>query len=68
MGSLAFLPLGYVLAGPLADAIGVSTTLWLSVGYIGLSTTAILLVPGVRNLRRVDARPQAPPLPAPATL
>jgi MFS family permease len=58
MGSLAFLPLGYVLAGPLADAIGVSTTLWLSVAYIGLSTTAILLVPGVRNLRRIDAPPE----------
>ena len=55
MGSLAFLPVGYVVAGPLAEAIGVSTTLWIAAGWVGVSTTLTLLVPGVRALRRADA-------------
>lgn len=54
MGSFAFLPLGLVLAGPVSHAIGISTTLWISVGYLIVSTLAVLLVPSVRNLRRLD--------------
>ena len=54
MGSFAFLPLGLILAGPVSDAIGISTTLWISVGYLVVSTLAVLLVPSVRNLRRLD--------------
>ena len=54
MGSFAFFPLGFVLAGPVSHAIGISTTLWISVGWAVLSTLAILFVPSVRNLRRLD--------------
>jgi predicted MFS family arabinose efflux permease len=54
MGSFAFLPLGFILAGPVSRAIGISTTLWISVGYLIVSTLAVLLVPSVRNLRRLD--------------
>ncbi len=54
MGSLAFLPLGLILAGPVSAAIGISTTLWIAVGYLVVSTLAVLLVPSVRNLRRLD--------------
>ena len=54
MGSYLFLPLGLVLAGPVSDVIGVSETLWISVAFILLSTIAVLLVPDVRNLRRLD--------------
>ena len=36
------------------EAIGISTTLWISVGYLVVSTLAVLLVPSVRNLRRLD--------------
>ena len=54
MGSFAFLPLGLILAGPVSHAIGISTTLWISVGYLVVSTLAVLLVPSVRNLRRLD--------------
>ncbi len=54
MGSFAFLPLGFVLAGPVSNAIGISTTLWVSVGYLVASTLAVMLVPSVRNLRRLD--------------
>jgi hypothetical protein len=60
MGSYLFLPLGLVLAGPVAGVIGVSETLWISVAFIFVSTIAVLLVPDVRNLRRLDA-PEAEP-------
>jgi len=55
MGSLAFLPLGFALAGPVADAVGVATTLWVSAGWALVSTLALLGVRDVRNLRRLDA-------------
>ena len=55
MGSYLFLPLGLVLAGPVSSVIGVSETLWISTGFIVVSTVAVLLVPDVRNLRRLDA-------------
>ena len=63
MGSFAFLPLGFILAGPVSHAIGISTTLWIAVGYLVVSTLAVLLVPSVRNLRRLEA-----PEPGPETL
>ncbi|HSC92568.1 MAG TPA: MFS transporter [Gaiellaceae bacterium] len=56
LGSLGLMPLGFVLAGPTADAIGVSTTLWISVAWVVISTTGILLVRDVRTLRRADLR------------
>ena len=43
----------------MADLIGVSTTLWISVAWAVLSTLAVLLVPSVRNLRRLD-EPEQP--------
>src|SRR5262245_10834894 len=55
LGSLAFLPLGFVLAGPVAAAIGVSTTLWISSAWVVISTAAVLLVPGIWALRRREA-------------
>ena len=61
MGSFLFLPLGFVLAGPVSDQIGVSTTLWISIGYLVVGTCAVLLVPSVRNLRRLDGpEPEKP--------
>ena len=60
MGSYAFLPLGLVLAGPVSAVIGISATLWISVAFIVLSTIAVLLVPDVRNLRRLDAPEPGP--------
>lgn len=63
LGSLGLMPLGYVLAGPVAGAIGVSTTLWISVAWVVVSTSAILLVRDVRTLRRSDL-PATEPLPA----
>jgi MFS family permease len=54
MGSFVFLPLGFVLAGPISAAIGISTTLWIALAWALLSTAVVLLVPSVRNLRRLD--------------
>jgi MFS family permease len=67
MGSSAFLPLGLILAGPVSEAIGISTTLWISVGYLVVSTLAVLVVPSVRNLRRLD-EPESQPEAALSTL
>lgn len=55
MGTFLFLPLGLVAAGPVSELIGISTTLWIAVAWAVGSTLAVLLVPGVRNLRRLDA-------------
>jgi MFS family permease len=57
MGSFAFLPLGYALAGPVAEAIGISATLWIAAIWVVASTVAVVVVPGVRALRRRDVEP-----------
>jgi MFS family permease len=54
MGSFLFLPLGLIAAGPVSDLVGISTTLWFAVAWAILSTLGVLLVPSVRNLRRLD--------------
>jgi hypothetical protein len=43
MGSLALLPLGYIVAGPLGDAVGGRTVLGVG-GVIGLALLALGLV------------------------
>jgi MFS family permease len=57
MISLVFMPLGYVLAGPLAEAIGVEVTLTLAAAVGATANLGLLLVPSVRNLRRVEPTP-----------
>jgi len=52
IGSFALLPLGFALAGPVAEAIGVDTVLWFSAAWLLLSTTAIICLPSIRRLRR----------------
>jgi hypothetical protein len=49
-GSLAFAPLGYVIAGPAAVAIGASATLWIAAGAIVVMTAAVVATPSVRRL------------------
>ena len=55
-GSLAFQPIGLVIAGPAAAAIGISTTLW--VAAAGLLTVAALSV-ATPSVRRLEALPGA---------
>ena len=57
LGSVALLPVGYALAGPLAQVLGLSGELWMAAGVIVVSTLATLAVPDIRRLR-------APPMPA----
>ena len=52
--SLVFMPLGFTLAGPLADAIGLDTTLIAAAIVSATANLGVLLVPSVRNLRRLD--------------
>ncbi len=49
-GSMAFQPVGLALMGPLANAIGVSETLYLAAGLKLLTLAALLAVKDVRTL------------------
>jgi MFS family permease len=50
-------PLGMAMAGPIAAAIGVSTTLWVSAAWMAVSTVFLLAIPSVRGLERVAPAP-----------
>jgi MFS family permease len=58
MGSLALLPLGYVLAGPLGEALGAVDVLAGGSLLALLALVATLLVRDVRGLRRADPASQ----------
>jgi MFS family permease len=67
LGSWLFLPLGYLLVGPVAEAIGYDVTLLVAVGWTVASSLGILAIPSVRNLRSAtdvtvvgEAPPDAP--------
>jgi MFS family permease len=49
-GSLAFQPLGLVLAGPAAAAIGISTTLWVATAVTLAMAVLVIATPSVRQL------------------
>ena len=51
VGSLALYPVGLAMAGPVAGAIGVSTTLYGAAGLFGVLLCAVLAIPAVRNFR-----------------
>jgi MFS family permease len=58
MGAMVFLPAGYAIAGPVATAIGVSTTLWIGAVWIVVTTLAVCTVPDIRSFRMRE--PDAP--------
>jgi MFS family permease len=62
MGAMAVLPAGYAIAGPVADMIGISTSLWIGAAWIVVTTAAVLCVPDVRNFR-IGSLSTAPPRP-----
>lgn len=65
MGSLAFLPLGYLLAGPLATTFGGVQVLVVG-GVVGTIALLLALVPrSTRQLTRLDPSPAAPVAPCP---
>jgi hypothetical protein len=57
MGAMAFLPAGYAIAGPVANAIGMSTSLWIGAVWVVVTTAIVVSVPDVRDFR---LRPSAP--------
>jgi MFS family permease len=63
LGSIVLIPLGLTLVGPLADAIGVSTTIWWCAAISAVTGLVALSSRDVRRLRRVD--PIAIPSPEP---
>ncbi|HEX5578925.1 MAG TPA: MFS transporter [Candidatus Limnocylindria bacterium] len=54
MVSLVFQPLAFAAVGPIAGVVGVQETLLLCTALGLVANSAVLLVPSVRNLRRVD--------------
>lgn len=50
-GSLAFAPLGLAIWGPIATAIGITTSLWLAFGIAVFLTLALLSIPDIRQVR-----------------
>ena len=60
--SLVLMPIGYALAGPLAEGIGIDAALAIAAAVGIVPHLAILLVPSVRNLRRLETvdRVEAP--------
>ena len=65
MGSLALLPVGYVLAGPLATRAGEREVLLVG-GLLGAGAAALALLP--RSTRSLRSAPGASPGPAEALL
>ena len=55
-GSVALLPVGYALAGPMAALIGARTALFGAVAVMALKVRCVLAVPSVRE-RTAPARP-----------
>jgi MFS family permease len=51
MGAMAFLPAGYAIAGPVASVIGMSTSLWIGVIWIIVTTLIVISVRDVRDFR-----------------
>ena len=59
LGSLAMLPVGQAISGPVSEAIGISTTLYLAGALFVVLLLAVLAVPEVRNFRSEAAVPAA---------
>jgi MFS family permease len=62
MGSMACLPLGYALAGPVAGLIGISTTLWIGAAWIVATTAIVVALPEIRDFRLRDPVAAVPAL------
>ncbi len=57
LGSVALIPLGYALTGPLAAALGTTGTLWLAAAWTVLGSATALAVPSVRRLQESRDQP-----------
>ena len=50
LGSFALIPIGYALAGPLAQRLGLGGALWLSCVWLVASSSLVLACPAVRRV------------------
>jgi predicted MFS family arabinose efflux permease len=64
LGSLVFLPAGYMLAGPVAESIGVAETLVFAAVWTVVSTCAVLSLESVRGVRRMRRKSALEPVTA----
>jgi MFS family permease len=66
LGSFVLMPIGFAIVGPIADAIGVTETLWLSLGVMLTTWAIILSLPSVWAIRSpvADGQTAAPTMPA----
>jgi MFS family permease len=60
LGSIALMPVGLAVVGPIADVVGVRATCWGAAALIALATAPVLLVREVRELRRLPAEDPGP--------
>jgi MFS family permease len=59
-GSLVFIPIGQILAGPVSGGLGVRPTIVGAGVVVLVATVAALCVPSVRELRRNERPERAP--------
>lgn len=65
LGSFVLMPIGFAVVGPLSDAIGITETLWLSLGVMLTTWALILMLPSVWAIRApAVAVGNAPTMPA----
>jgi MFS family permease len=65
--AMCCLPLGYALAGPAAEVVGMDAVLWFGAGWMALSSIVFIALPPIRGLRRGEERAsRAAPEPAAA--
>jgi MFS family permease len=61
LGSFVLTPVGMVLAGPTAAAVGIDEALWLAAGAIVVCNLSMLLIPAVWAIRRLEVAPVPEP-------
>lgn len=54
MGSFVFMPVGFALAGPAAEAFGVGSVLFFAAAFALVSSVVVAFLPSVRGLRRFE--------------
>ena len=57
LGSIAFVPIGLAVAGPVADLVGTRETLWGAAAIVVLATLPVFAVRDVRTLERREQPP-----------
>ena len=60
LGSFAMIPLGQLVAGPLALALGTQDAILACATVIAIAIGTTLAVPSVRHLRRTDVPAETP--------